>query len=119
MTFFGPPFNGWSEALAQMYGPTGSAVSYYVGNSKNTQNQTASFSPIGALLSCVVEKLAWRDTSLRRYADYFRLLNAAGAGRGQGRRWDTGIYSNDVKARVERGVLANGIHWDEWSMMFT
>jgi hypothetical protein len=119
MTFFGPPFNTWSQSMANMYGPNGSAASYYVGNSKNTPNQAASFSPIGALLSCMVEKLAWKDTSLRSYADYFRLLNTAGAGRGQGRRWDTSIYSGQVKARVERGGLANGVHWDEWSMMFT
>jgi len=119
MTFFGPTFNPWSQALAQIYGPNGSAVSYYVGNSKNTPNQTASFSPIGALLSCAVEKLAWRDVSLRAYANYFRLLNTAGAGRGQGRRWDTDIYSTDVKTRVERGLLVSGVHWDEWSMIFT
>ncbi len=119
MTFFGPTFNVWSQSLADMYGPNGSAVSYYVGNSKNTLNQTVSFSPIGALLSCAVEKLAWRDVSLRSYADYFRLLNAAGSGRGQGRRWDADIYSTDVRLRVERGLLASGIHWDEWSIMFT
>ena len=92
-----------------------------MGNSTNTPNQTASFSPIGALLDALVEKIAWRDATLRSYADYFRLVNAAGSGRGQGRRWDVDIYSAGVKRRVERGMLSSGpsSHWDEWSMMFT
>lgn len=56
---------------------------------------------------------------MRSYADYFGVLNMAGTGRGQGKRWDTSIYSKDVRDRVECGALANGVHWDEWSIMFT
>ena len=44
--------------------------------------------------------------------------NMGGAGHGGGRRWDSSIYSEEIRARIEAGNLSNGKRWDEWGVFF-
>ena len=34
------------------------------------------------------------------------------------RMWASSIYSEEIRARVEAGMLSNGKPWDEWSVAF-
>lgn len=117
MTFLGPcQVPDW-PSLASKYGPSGSATTAYVGHSR-VKDQIDQFTPIGVLISYLSQKLAWENPSLRGLADYYRIANIAGSGSGGMRMWPSSIYSDEIRARVEAGQLANGKPWDEWSIAF-
>lgn len=117
MTFLGPrQVPDWSS-LAAAYGPSGSATTAYVGHSL-TENQVNQFTPIGVLISSLSQKLAWENPSLRGLADYYRIANIAGSGRGRMRMWPNSIYSDEIKGRIESGYITNGKPWDEWHAVF-
>jgi len=117
ITFFGPrQMSNWSK-MASSYGPNGSATSAYIGHRTHEQ-QVKHFTPIGVFISYLSQKLAWENTSLRDLADYYRIVNIAGSGMGYMRMWPSSIYSEEVRSRVEAGLLSNGKLWDEWSMAF-
>jgi hypothetical protein len=104
MTFFGPrQVSDWSK-MESTYGPNGSASSAYIGHTRSYEQQ--------------VEQLAWEDPSLRDLADYYRITNIAGSGKGYMRMWPSSIYSEEIRTRVEAGMLSNGKPWDEWSVAF-
>jgi hypothetical protein len=115
VTFVGPSnVPGWST-FEPLYGPAGSATTSFVGGGvSNLENTT----PIGALVSGLVQRLAWEDPSLRELADYYRLTRMRGAGEGDIRTWDSSIYSSEVRPRIEAGMLGNGPDWDEWNLTF-
>lgn len=118
MTFFGPrQAPDWS-AMAPIYGANGSATSVYVGHTRAHEQQVDQFTPIGVLVSHLSQKLAWENPSLRDLADYYRIANIAGSGRGYMRMWPSSIYSEEVRPRVEEGRLSNGKPWDEWQVGF-
>lgn len=117
MTFLGPrQIADWS-LMAAAYGTTGSASSAYIGHSYSHE-QVAQFTPIGVLISYLSQKMAWEDPSFRDLADYYRITNIAGGGSGNSRMWPSSIYSNEIRSRIEAGMLSNGKSWDEWSMHF-
>jgi hypothetical protein len=117
-TFFGPcHMPNWST-MAPLYGPNGSATSAYVGHTREHEQQVDQFTPIGVLISYLSHKLAWENPSLRDLADYYRIANIAGSGKGYMRMWDSSIYSEEIRSRVEAGGLANGNPWDEWHGVF-
>ena len=120
LTFFGPQQLGYNDdpGLASIYGPSGSSMSYYVKHSVTHEGQTEHFTPIGALIYYLSHKLAWENPSLRDLADYYSTTNLAGGGMGHGRRWDSSIYSDDIRGLVVAGRLSNGVRWDEWSIFF-
>jgi len=118
LTFFGPRQTAdWSK-MEPMYGPNGSATSAYLGHTRTDERQVAQFTPIGVLISHLSQKLAWEDPSLRDLADYYRLTNIAGSGKGYMRTWPSSIYSEEIRSRVEAGMLSSGKAWDEWSVAF-
>jgi len=118
VTFVGPRQVPDWEKMAPIYGPNGSAVSTYMGHSRTDERQVEQFTPIGVLISYLSQKLAWEDPSLRDLADYYRMTNIGGSGRGHRRTWPNSIYSEEIRPRVEAGMLSSGPQWDEWHAMF-
>ena len=118
ITFIGPgQIPDWTT-MESIYGPKGSATSAYICHSKETENQSEHFTPIGALLTSLLNKLAWEYPSLRTFARYFELTNIQGSGGGSMRKWDASIYSDEIRNKVMSGQLSNGKFWDEWSVGF-
>lgn len=118
VTFFGPrQVPDWST-MAPIYGLNGSATSSYIGHTRIYEHQVEQFTPIGVLISYLSQKLAWENPSLRDLADYYRIVNIAGVGKGQMRMWPSSIYSEEIRPRVEAGMLSNGKPWDEWHVGF-
>lgn len=118
VTFFGPrQITDWS-IMAPIYGLNGSATSSYIGHTRTYEHQVEQFTPIGVLISYLSQKLAWENPSLRDLADYYRIVNIAGAGKGHMRMWPSSIYSEEIRPRVEAGMLSNGKPWDEWHVGF-
>lgn len=117
-TFLGPrQLDDW-EKMAPLYGPSGSAVTSYIGYSKAQESQVSHFTPVGVFISHLSQKLAWEDPEYRPLADYYRITNISGSGQGRMRMWTSSIYSEAIRARVESGALKNGVFWDEWSVGF-
>ncbi|MEI7636245.1 MAG: DUF6602 domain-containing protein [Syntrophus sp. (in: bacteria)] len=119
MTFLGPrQVPDWTSIMAPIYGPNGSATSGYIGHTRGHEQQVDQFTPIGVLISYLSQKLAWENQSLRDLADYYRITNIAGSGKGYMRMWPSSIYSDEIRSRVEAGMLSNGKAWDEWHVAF-
>lgn len=103
ITFIGPQFcNNWSQ-MEPHYGQTGSATSAYVSQSKSTEDHGINFTPIGALLSLLLNKLAWEYPSLRSLAEYFSKTIIKGQGSGLMRTWESSIYSDKIRLKIEQG----------------
>lgn len=119
MTFVGPgQIPDWSQ-MAPIYGPNGSATTAYIGHSSSNDNQVEHFTPVGVLIAYLSQKLAWEHPEYRSLADYYRVTNISGSGKGSMRKWDANIYSDKIRARVQRGQLSNGASWNEWSVHFS
>lgn len=118
ITFFGPrQTRDWST-MASVYGVNGSATSSYIGFTRTHEQQVIQFTPIGVLISFLSQKLAWENPLLRDLADYYRITNIAGSGKGYMRMWPSSIYSDEIRPRVEACQLSNGRPWDEWAVGF-
>jgi hypothetical protein len=104
----------YREEIVRKYGPNGSAGSGYICCSKETENQSQDFTPIGALLAGLFNKFSKTNPSLNTLSDYFNSTKLPGLGEGLLRQWDISIYSNEIKERVETGPLSNGKPWSEW-----
>jgi len=116
--FIGPnQIPNW-DSMKSRYGENGSATSGYVGHTKEIEKQTRDFTPIGAMITSLLDKLSWEYPNLRQLARYFTLTNIQGSGQGAMRTWESEIYSDEIRRRVELGQLKNGVHWDEWSIVF-
>jgi hypothetical protein len=87
-----------------------------IGNKK----QKPFFSPIGALLSGLYSKLAWTFPDMRNLDEYFRNVGIKGGGGGQIRKWDTSIYTEDVKHHLYNRKISNSRDnpYDEWTYIF-
>ena len=96
----------------------GTARSAYVGLSIVSDTEKTATTPIGSFISSLTSKLAWEDPRLRDIADYYRVVGLGGVGQGPMREWPISIYSEDIRTRVEAGMLSNGKLWDEWSVGF-
>lgn len=90
------------------------------------ENQANSFTPIGLLVSYLWQKLAWRDTSLRRLAEYFVAVQGIGTGQADLRQWSPEIYSDSVRDELLHLPVPVGYQhislcedtdelWNEWS----
>jgi hypothetical protein len=118
MTFLGPlQIPTYSEEFKKLYGANGSATTGYIRHTYNKE-QTDNFTPIGALISYLSQKLAWENIEFRDLADYYSLTNISGNGAGQMRTWNSTIYSEEIRIKIEQGHLSNGKSWDEWSIHF-
>ncbi|PRX22465.1 hypothetical protein BX659_12819 [Orenia metallireducens] len=118
MTYIGPNQVSEWENLSQIYGKEGCATTSYIQFSNQIESQVNNFTPIGTTINSIINKLSWENKELRRLADYFRLVNLSGSGKGYMRKWDNSIYSDEIRPRILAGVLSNGKSWDEWSITF-
>ena len=94
-----------------------SAFSSYFKHSPFPENQVEHFTPIGALISNLSQRIAWEDSALRDLADYYRSTQITGAGEGLYRLWPTSIYSEGVRSRVEAVAMCREA-WGEWNWVF-
>src|SRR5712691_360567 len=104
--------------MVPIYGQNGSVATTYFGHTRTHKRQVEQFTPIGVLISYLSKKLAWENPLLRDLADYYRIANIAGSGEGYSRIWPSSIYSEEIRPRVEAGMLSNGKPWDEWHVGF-
>jgi hypothetical protein len=121
--WIGPGMNVWSEQMANIYGKEGAVTTAYVGHTKHSSdswvaNQPTGFTPIGAMISYLLNRLAADDESLRRLALYFTKTGLGGRGVGNQRIWPGEVYSPEVRAGIAAGRLVNGRLWDEWNIGF-
>lgn len=119
-TYFGPGYKPWNDELAKIYGNKGSSTSSYIQHSNKIENQISDFTPIGSLIASMYQKIGWEDINTRNLADYFRLVNLAGSGRGNMRMWPdiSQVFSETTMKEILSGKLVNGSLWDEWSFAF-
>jgi hypothetical protein len=104
--------------MAQMPGTlsNGYAITSHVRHDGYLQGTQYPFTPIGAFISYLFQKLSWEDPICRDLADYYRLVQIAGPGSGGQRLWPVaGIYSDEVRLKCASGQCTNG-HFDEWSL---
>lgn len=118
-TYLSPQLPFYSEAIAAVHGKDGSANSAYVCHAIREKEQNDFFSPLGALLSGLYSKLAWTFLDMRNLEEYFRKVNLQGSGSGRMRQWPISIYSEKIRERVYKGILSNGVAYDEWHVGFS
>jgi hypothetical protein len=108
------------------WGPTGSLITSYVCHSAHLEDQIKNFSPLGIMLSYLLQALAWEDKSIRDLAEYFVNTTLSTAAKGvKCRTWNIDIFSVPVrekllthkKSHVGEGYFGDSI-WDEWSDIF-
>ncbi len=121
--WFGPGMDLWSEQMADIFGIDGGVTTAYYGITKNSSDSWAAdqppgFTPIGAVISQLLNRLASDDESLRRLAHYFIKTGLLGRGAGEQRTWPGEVYSPEVRAGIAAGRLVNGRPWDEWNLGF-
>lgn len=123
ITLLGPAYFPPAEWAywAPTYGPHGSAVTSYAAHADLT-DEHQQYTPVGAFISFLSQKLAWEDPSVRDLADYYR-TTLIGPGHGNTRLWPTSVYSDQIRSKVETErlllPLAPGKEWwDEWQFAF-
>ena len=94
-----------------------SATSCFIGHSRQGQ-QYEGFTPIGSMLSYLVERLAWETESVRPLAEYFRATHLGGTGSGGSRYWNSSVYSEHTQSQLKATGVSEEIPWDEWSHWF-
>ena len=82
------------------------------------ESTTVGRTPVGSLISSLLTKLAWEDSSLRRLADYFKMSGISGLGRGNARIWDRSIYSEELVNRDFPVDFVSDYEWNEWTDVF-
>ena len=94
-----------------------SVTSCFIGHSRQGP-QYEGFTPIGSMLSYLVERLAWETESVRPLAEYFRATHLEGTGSGGSRYWNSSVYSELTQSRLKETGVSEKIPWDEWSHWF-
>jgi hypothetical protein len=79
------------------------------------EEQSKSFTPLGAFVTELLNKLAWTDTGIQSLAQYFLVSELGGVGAGQGHIWSYSLLSEGLREKIP-GKLLNGSKWNRWSM---
>lgn len=112
----------YAEKLPKINAVTYTGYSVCILNSQ--VNNAEIYTPIGEMISLLLNKLAWEDADIRRMAHYFSLVMRK-ASRGELRRWNIDkLYTKQVVERMlsERlpgeasadGWFEPHDPWDEW-----
>lgn len=118
VTFLGPAQGSNYTQLIPLCGPSGSATTTYMRYSIDQKVTDSDETPIGALITKLIYKLAWWHPNLRGLANYYKQTNIYGNGKGSIRTWESEIYSHDVRKRIEKEIFPFGIIGEEWSSAF-
>jgi hypothetical protein len=98
------------------------AVTAFAGHTLKSENQTETFTPIGALVSLLSRRLAWENQEMRNLADYYSTVRIEGSGSGTARGWPVSIYGEEICAALENGRHMMGdptrTFWSEWRPIF-
>lgn len=77
------------------------------------------YTPIGGMLTHLMNKIGWEYPGIRSLASYFSELNLPGNGTGFHRVWDLSIISSDILMnRIIKGEFGKGDRWDEWNKVY-
>lgn len=104
-----------AEYLTSVFGGTWGPASSMVRATLGDANQLDTFRPVGGMLAYLTQRLAWEDASLRKLADYYRMAQLWGQGRGHMRNWPQSVFTDEVRMNIEGGLMTNGKAWSEWS----
>lgn len=87
----------------------------YLDNSETTRP-----TPIGDMITRLLERFAWEDQSIREIAQYFLSVRglASNTGGGFGRDWPNTVFSDPTREKVEAGFNDFHFPWNEWDSMF-
>lgn len=108
----------------RLYRSGGSTDRIWVNRTTVQNQETKHFTPIGALICHLSEKLGWENSDLRELVDYYRSTGVVGSGTTTSAInavWSSStIYSTKVYSRLlEDSSLPRGHGtWDEWSGIF-
>lgn len=106
------------------YRSGGSTDRIYVVRTILQNKEVKHFTPIGALIYYLSQKLAWEDPVLRELVDYYQSTDVVGSGTTMSpinATWSSsGIYSKEVYYRLLADTsLPRGYGtWDEWAGIF-
>jgi hypothetical protein len=87
----------------------------YIVTSK--EDESSLYTPVGAMIFDLLNRLAWDHTGLRDIVSYMRRLNVSGSGQGHLREWTWDELSFFTKRDMQRRGLSQGSFWDEWGMV--
>jgi len=107
--------------LSRMFERNGVCATGLHLHSQEDNNQIAGFTPIGAMLTELIIKIAWQNPDVRRIADYFRNSRVSGSGIGIMRAWPLTVFSDDIREDIMAGSKLRRslpMEWDEWSAHF-
>ena len=108
----------WPQ-VDNIYRPDGAASTSYVCFSTQLQDQKTSFTPIGAMLSYLLRRLAWEEQGIRRFAQYFYSVQMAGVGgKERPRPWKDSIYSSEIRRKITSANESTREYWNEWLLDF-
>ena len=80
-----------------------------------SDNKEEFFTPVGACVFDLLQKIAWRYPSARDIVTYMRKLNIFSSGSGYSRPWEWNVLSEETQKNIYK--LKNGGFWDEWGMV--
>lgn len=120
-TYHGPEYEGWNDRFKHILGKNGSVSTSYDQHSSDTVGQNNEFTPIGALIANIFEKMAWIDSSLRDLSEYYRYVDLHGSSLGQIRVWNNidEVYTDSVLSKIKNGGIVEGLRWSEWGWTFS
>jgi hypothetical protein len=94
----------------------------------NSPNSSPRYTPVGAMITYLLLKLAWEDPALRDLAHYFRFAKVAGPGSGLVRQWERSVLTSETSDKITEIVATEGVQekrmgkwrnwWDEWGYEF-
>ncbi len=90
----------------------------YICRTFDRKDQLPSFTPVGAMTSKLLKKLAWEDPNIRQIAEYFNLTNIDGLGNGHTRSWEISTFSDLVRNKQVPTDYPNNRDWNEWGTYF-
>jgi len=116
----------WEQAKKEPIFQTGTTLAGYKCHSPTHLSDPgySGLTPIGVMITYLLERLAWEDPSIRSLVNHFYRSGLMVPGQGLVRYWNPAeVYTEQVKKRVlsglERGLdVKLGGGWNEWATEF-
>lgn len=82
------------------------------------KERSSLFTPLGAFITAILNRLAWTDNGIRSLAQYFTVAELGGSGTGGGAIWSYSLLSQQLRTEISEGArLTTGMRWSKWSMI--
>lgn len=113
-------------SFSSPWGPTGALMTTYMCHAAHFEEQVGNFSPLGVMLSYLLQALAWEDKSIRDLAEYFVNSKLSTVSKGAlYRTWGIDVFSVPVRERLLTHMKSHFSEkyfgetiWDEWADNF-